>query len=199
MERRGRILFSEAGVWLGALGLILLVGFNGIIQKSSSPRPDRIENGPGVEEPVGVTPERWPGLDLPRFLNGLRTLTGDTAHTGSSGLRLWIVIRDTECISCVDEIPFISSLLDSLDIDGLDAVTVALGDRYEARRTLWGIDAGMPVWVSARTDLLEAIGVDTTPLRILTWHGRIVGLSEVEVFKERGLSLLHDLLRKWSG
>ncbi len=192
------MLFSEAGVWLGAVGLILLVGSNGLIQGGSSQRRDRVENGSGIDEPLGVVPDRWLGLDLPCFLNGLSTLTGDTVHAGNSGLRLWIVIRDRECVSCLDEIPFIASLLDSLDIEGLDAVTVALGDRYEARRTLWGLDTGMPVWVSARTGLLEAIGVDTTPLRIVTWHGRIVGLSEVEVYKERGLYLLHDLLRRWS-
>jgi hypothetical protein len=199
MRHYGGRPLSEVGVWLGAIGLILLIGTNGILQGGSGRRrgPGVSGSGKGVQA-VGV-PERWMGFDLPRGLGELKTLEGDSAGVGGYGLRVWMVIRDMECISCIEEIPFISSLLDSLDIDGLDAVTVALGDRHEARRTLWGVDAGMPVRVSDHAELLQMIGVDVTPLRIVTWHGRIVGLSGDTVLENRGLSLLLELLHRWSG
>jgi len=108
-------------------------------------------------------------------------------------------VTDDECPACLEEIPAAAALLDSLALPGADAVAVALGDRFEARRTFWGLQAGIPLVWSSRRDLPASLGIERTPALLLDWCGRIVDASIEPVDRPSGRRRLLAMLRRWSG
>ena len=177
---------------------MMVLGIHGVMQETYVPieyeevdyRSDAGINGkvyPG-----------WLGRDLPELLGPLQTLSGEHATVSDRALTLWVVVGDRECTVCLYELPLIASFCDSLHSSFLSVRAVALGDRHEARRTLWGIETGMPVFVSAGRNAMENLGVYMTPVRILTWHGRVVGISEKPVNTVTGHRTLSSMLEQWT-
>lgn len=151
---------------------------------------------PDVPELPVPSPD-WLGLDLNTELGDIHYLNGRPAQVATHGLRLWLVIDDRECFSCLDELPLVSALSDSLEAAGLAAAILAFGDRHETKRTLTGIDFDLPVFVIPTGDLpigLESYG---TPLRLLTWYGRIVGFAARGMDTEAGRRELLVLIDRW--
>jgi len=175
----------------------MLVGVAGLLHGNVTGDQDRGKLVSEVAGPGEFTCPAWIGLDLSKLLGPLRTLAGKPVLPLDPGLRLWILIRDRECIVCLDELPLLAAFVDSLDYIALDVLAVAIGDRHEARRTMWGIETGMPVLVSGHMEALVTIGVLITPLRVLTWHGRIVALSALPIHNGAGHRVLYDLVQRW--
>jgi len=190
---RWRIFGPLAGLVL----LVMLVGVGGLLRGNITGDQDCRDKVSVVAGPEEFACLAWIGLDLAKLLGPLRTIAGESTLLPDPGLRLWILIRDRECIVCLDELPLLAAFVDSLDYNALDVLAVAIGDRHETRRTLWGIETGMPVLVSGRMEALATIGVLTTPLRVLTWHGRIVALSTLPIHTGVGHRVLYDLVQRW--
>ena len=186
--RMPRLLRDRApGLWIGALALVAFLGLD-------------LFTGSRDRAPVNPT-GAWLGTDIASLLGPLITLEGGAMDPGSTGLRLWVLVEDRECLSCLDELPVLSTLAGRSEFRGLEIVTVALGDRHEARRTLLGLEPGMPVRVSTNMSaaaVLDLFEATRTPVRVLTWHGRVVGRSALSVLETGGEAVLVELLRRWS-
>ncbi len=181
------ILTGALGLWIGSLALLVMLGLD-LFTGSQSPVPG---------DPV----ENWIGTDITELLGPLVTLEGDSMDADVSGLRLWVLIEDRECLSCLDELPVLRSLAGHSGDRGVAITAVALGDRHEARRTLLGLDPGMPILVSTQTSAPEVLDLFVsarTPLRVLTWHGRVVEQSRQSVLEEPGESRLFKMMQRWS-
>ena len=180
-----------------ALLLILLLGIHGIMKGDMV--PDEFYDGSDIGTENGeetIFPE-WMGLDLPELLGPLQTLNGAAAVPPHSGLTLWVLIRDRECIACLDELPLLAAFVDSLNSSRLSVLAVAIGDRHEARRNMWGVETDMPVFVTGCDGVLEALGAHDTPLRALTWYGRIIGLTGLPINTVTGRRALYKLVQMW--
>jgi len=177
--------------------LVILLGIHGVMKGRKEPFDVSGEPGIETENRNGAVFPEWLGLNLLRLLGPITTLDGDRAEAPEPGLTLWIIIRDSECLVCLYELPLIAAYVDSLQSAGISMRAVAVGDRLEARRTLWGIEAGMPVYVCGSERIFEAIATYHTPLRILTWHGRIVGLSRLPINSGKGYRALDGMVRRW--
>ncbi|MFC1500290.1 hypothetical protein ACFL6T_04655 [Candidatus Zixiibacteriota bacterium] len=175
------------GLWIGSLALLLFLGLD-------------LVTGGRTQLPVKPA-ESWIGTDLRDLLGPLITIEGDSMDTDASGLRLWVLIADRECLSCLDELPVLHSLAGESGHRGVLSTAVALGDLHEARRTMLGIDSGMPVLVSTQIsapEVLELFTAERTPLRVLTWYGRIVDESDLSVLEKPGESRLVGMLQRWA-
>lgn len=157
---------------------------------------DATASSAAVEKPL---PAAWAGLDLRRALGALTDLSGEPVAPEGSGLRLWVLIDDRECLSCLEELQAIARLAERFASGRLSPVIVALGDRHEARRTLLGAEPGLPVVVSAADDLAGRVFEAATPLKVLTWHDRVVGVVERAADRPGGRAELSDLLGRWAG
>ncbi len=186
-SRSPGVLIGALGLWIGSLALLVLLGLD-LFAGNQPPAPG---------DPV----ENWIGTDIAELLGPLVTLEGDSMNADVSGLRLWVLIEDRECLSCLDELPVLHFLTEHFDDRGVAITAVALGDRHEARRTLLGLDPGMPILVSTQTsaaDVLDLFVATRTPLRVLTWYGRVVEQSSQSVLEEPGESRLVEILQRWS-
>ncbi len=127
-----------------------------------------------VDTPLAPPPP-WLDRDLPALLGPLTSLDGDPIDpTVEVGRCLSVLVSDRECFACLEELPRLALRLHELDSDGFPVRVVALGDRHEARRTLWGMDHYFPVAVSTRREVRDDLGFERTPLRVVTEGGRIV-------------------------
>jgi|GEM_PF-3128749 hypothetical protein len=156
------------------------VGISGVLQGGAPARmsargPSGLPTGSTFREPRGPLPPPWLGRDLDGLLGPLVTLGGDTlAGRIPAGLQVHLLVSDRECYSCLEEIPRLALRLRELGHDDLPARVVALGDRFEARRTLWGMDHVWPVAVSARSEVPGVLGFQATPLRVITLYSRVL-------------------------
>jgi hypothetical protein len=144
----------------------------------------------------------WLGTDLPALLGPLTDLTGAPVVPETAGLRLWIVVTDRECPVCLEELPVIGAMSELTERGRISAVTVALGDRLEARRTLLGRETGMATFVAgslAAAEALEYFAAAATPLRILTWYGRVIDRSLFDLRDPVGRMRLLKMVDRWSG
>lgn len=194
IERRLTLI----GIWIGAAGLTVLAGMDGIGDRSRYSGNRHLSTRSDTRMEPESNCHTWSGLNLVKALEPFRTLHGEGVRVEDSSLRLWILIQDRECISCLQELPLLDSFIDSLCIEELDAVIVAIGDLHESRRILWGVETGIPVLISDRKDFLGLISRGSTPLRVLTLQNRIVGLCRLPIHDSRGRSKLLDLIQKWS-
>ncbi len=151
---------------------------------------------PAVPDLPTPTPD-WLGLDLSSGLGDIHHLNGRPAQVATHGLRLWLAIDDRECFSCLDELPLVSALSDSLAAVGLATAILAFGDRHETKRTLTGIEFDLPVFVSPTGGLPTGLEAYGTPLRLLTWYGRIVGFAARGMDTDAGRRDLQVLLARW--
>jgi hypothetical protein len=141
-------------------------------------------------------PPPWLDRDLPGLLGPLTTLDGDPLDpTVEAGRCLYVLISDRECFACLEELPRLALRLHELDCDGLPVRVVALGDRHEARRTLWGMDHFFPVAISARPEARDCLGFKRTPLRVVTEGGRIVYAGPAPEAGKEGSDPLESFLR----
>ncbi len=178
--------------------LMMVLGIYGAMQGTYVPiEYEEIDNQSDAGINGAVYPG-WLGRDLPELLGPLQTLSGENATVSDRKLTLWVVVGDRECMVCLYELPMIASFCDSLNCSFLSVQAVALGDRYEARRTLWGIETGMPVFVSASSNAVEDLGVYKTPVRILTWYGRVVAISEEPINTVIGHRALSRMIKQWT-
>ena len=175
------------GVWIGSLALLVLLGLD-LCTGNHAPVP-------------GYPAGDWFGTEITELLGPLATLEGDSMIVDVSGLRLWVLVEDRECLSCLDELPLLHILTAQHGCRGTGIAAVALGDRHEARRTLLGLDPGMPVLVATQTSAPEVIDLflaTRTPLRVITWYGRVVDQSTLSVLKKSGESRFIEMLKRWS-
>jgi hypothetical protein len=186
---------EAAGFWTGAVALLLFAGLQIVDSGRTSSPP-----ASPADTTVPIAP--WRGIDLERLLGPLTTLEGAVVEPEWSGLRLWILVADRECPVCLGELPSLIDLAGDLDPAGdLSVMTVALGDRCEARRTLLGIAPGMEMAVTATFPVAaarERFGATRTPLRLLTWHGRVVERSLLSLLEPSGEAHLREMVRRWS-
>ena len=177
--------------------LMMVLGIHGVMQKTYVPveyEEMDYRSDAGIN---GAVYPGWLGRDLPELLGPLQTLSGEYATVSDRALTLWVLVGDRECSVCLYELPLIASFCDSLHCSFLSVRAVALGDRHEARRTLWGIETDMPVFVSGSSDTVEDLGIHKTPLRILTWYGRVVGISEKPINTVSGRQALLRMTGQW--
>ncbi len=178
--------------------LMMVLGIHGVMQETYVPNEYEemdYRSDAGIN---GAVYPGWLGRDLPELLGPLQTLSGEHAPVSDRALTLWVVVGDRECTVCLYELPLIASFCDSLNCSFLSVRAVALGDRHEARRTLWGIETDMPVFVSSGSNTMEDLGVNMTPVRILTWYGRVVGICEKPVNTVIGRKALLRMTRQWA-
>jgi hypothetical protein len=180
------------GLWIGAVALLVLTGLDLVA-------PDR-------EQMAAAADRTWSGTDFLTFTGSLVGLDRAPVSLDVSGLRLWVVARDLECSSCLNELPAISDLVGELAGEmehmGPEMAAVAFGDFHEARRTFLGLEMGMPVYVSTSIgvdDVLAHLGAAVTPARVITWYGRVVAWSDLSVHERAGRSELAEILKRWSG
>jgi hypothetical protein len=194
--RAAKVVWTAAGAAFAIDGSDRLLRLRQVgVREEGAADPPGFPEMPDLPAPI---PD-WLGYDLGSGLGKIVRLNGRPARLATGGLRLWLVIEDRECFSCLDELPLVSALSDSLAPVGLAAAILALGDRHEAKRTLTGFDFDLPVFVSPNGGLpvgLEAYG---TPLRLLTWHGRIVGITARGLDTDGGRRELQGLLDRWLG
>lgn len=177
--------------------LMMVLGIHGVMKETYVPNEYEemdYRSDAGIN---GALYPGWLGKDLPELLGPLQTLSGKHAPVSDRALTLWVVVGDRECTVCLYELPLIASFVDSLNCSFLSVRAVALGDRHEARRTLWGIETDMPVFVSSGSNTMEDLGVDMTPVRILTWYGRVVGICEKPVNTVIGRNALLHMTGQW--
>jgi len=175
------------GLWIGAVALLVLTGLDLM--------------APGRERMAAASTGAWSGTDFIPFIGPLVGLDGEAVSPDVSGLRLWVVTEDMECPSCLNELPAVSDLAREMEFTELKVAAVALGDRYEARRTFLGLDVGMPVFVSTSIQveaMLDHLGAVVTPARVITWYGRVVAWSGLSVLEAAGRSELVEILNRWS-
>ena len=179
-----RVIWSEDRGWaLDVRGHLVLL-------RPGPEEPD--EGSDGLAEAPG-----WLGIDILAAAGPLVDLTGAPLNPGTPERRLWVVVSDLECLACLEEIPRIADLVEEKGMGTTQGAVLALGDVFEARRTLWGVDtAGMLVAVSANRDLSASWG-GQTPMRLLAWHGRLVEGSLERVDQPGGRESLLRMLDRW--
>jgi len=178
--------------------LMMALGIHGVMQESNVPNVHGEQDYQSDAGINGAVYPGWLGRDLPELLGPLQTLSGENTTVSNRALTLWVVVEDRECMVCLYELPLIAFLCDSLHCSFLSVRAVALGDHNEARRTLWGIETDMPVFVSADTNAMDELGVYRTPVRILTWYGRVVGISEKPINTVIGRRALLRMTEQWT-
>ena len=178
--------------------LMMVLGIHGVMQETYVPieyEGLEYQSDAGID---GALYPEWLGRDLQELLGPLQTLSGEHAAVPDRALTLWVIVGDRECSICLYELPLIASFCDSLQCSFLSVRAVALGDRHEARRTMWGIETDMPVFVSAGSNALMHLGAYMTPVRILTWNGRVVGISDKPINTVIGHRILSSMLEQWT-
>jgi|GEM_PF-5278226 len=195
---------TEAGLLLGGLATVLLIGFTGVRRGFLCPVGAVRTMTPVVAALPGCGPEPgsavppWFGADPQEVLGPFSPVPGqaDSLPGESPPLRIWVLVAADACPSCRDALPGVADLIDSLNLPGVDGVAVAFGNRFEARRTFWGFTTGLPLVVSARADIPARLGFPRTPGVLIAWHGRAVAAGEVPDGSQAGREWLAPALRR---